>query len=513
MRPDRSLERSASGRPTLTRGLSKVLKRALVAVLATLVFLFIAINLAALPEPSALPAPARSAVTVITDANVVDPRGDGAVAHGQMVVVVGNRIVFVGADGSRPIPEGARVIPGSRRYLMPGLWDSHVHTLRLSPQLHFPLLIANGVTSVRDMGDTCSWSGSTDCEPATPRWRTQIQRGELTGPRIIETVSHHLESAPKDDAELGALIETLRRRGERFLKIQLDDQVSPQVFARIMRVADEKGFTVSGHIPFTVDLADASHLLGSIEHDSSLLPQCSDFRAQFDGRNRSKAALVAAMSGSRCQRVLDDLARHGVVYVPTHIASTGQDAAFSSGATTAVAGLAQRYVVAPQRWVWALIRSAGKEGPDEQKVLIDFHQAALRLTKQAHEAGVVVLAGSDALDADVIHGFGLHQELRNLVAAGMTPAQALSAATVGPAKAFGMESQLGVIEPGMLADMVLLDANPLLDIRNTRRISAVIADGRVYGEPERAMALRFVEDQSHRISVIARFVRGIWLVR
>jgi hypothetical protein len=427
-----------------------------------------------------------------------------------MVVVAGNRISFVGANGSRPMPRGARIVPASGKYLIPGLWDSHIHTLRLSPQLHFPLMIANGITSVRDMGDACSWSGSADCEPGTPRWRTQIQRGEMTGPRIVDTVSYHLETAPERDAELGELIHTLKDRGERFLKVQMDDQVPAEDFAKVMRVAADKGFTVSGHIPFSVDLAEVMRPLGSIEHDWSLLPQCSDFRAQFDGRNQSKAALLAAMNRHRCARVLDHLAKRGVVYTPTHIASTGQDATFSTGAASSTAGSAQRYVIAPQRWIWALIRFAGREGPEEQKVLGDVHQTALRLTKQAHEAGMTVLAGSDALDADVIHGFGLHQELQYLVSAGLTPSQAVFAATIGPAKTFGMESQLGVIEAGKLADMVLLDANPLVDIRNTQQISAVIADGRLYAESERAAALGFVEGQAHRISVICRFLRGIW---
>jgi imidazolonepropionase-like amidohydrolase len=123
---------------------------------------------------------------------------------------------------------------------------------------------------------------------------------------------------------------------------------------------------------------------------------------------------------------------------------------------------------------------------------------------------VTVLAGSDALDADVIHGFGLHQELQYLVSAGLTPSQALFAATAGPAKAFGMESQLGLIESGKLADMVLLDANPLADIRHTQKINAVMTDGRLYAESERAAALHFVEDQARRISVICRFLRGMW---
>lgn len=487
-----------------------ILRRVTIATLITAALMFAAINLLALSEPSVLPAPARSSITVISDANVVDPRGDGSIAYGQMVMIDDDKISFVGTNGSRPVPEGAVVVPASGKFLIPGLWDSHIHTLRLSPQLHFPLLIANGVTSVRDMGDTCSWSGSADCKPETSRWRAQIRGGEITGPRIIQTVSYHLETAPENDAELAELIDTLQGRGERFLKVQMDDQVSPQDFAKVMRAASDKGFSVSGHIPFSVDLTEAVHPLDSVEHDWSLLPQCSDSRAQFDGRNRSKAALLAGMNRLKCQRILSQLTQHGVAYTPTHAASTGQDLIFSKGAASSVAQSTQRYVIAPQRWIWALIRSAGKEAPEEQKVLSDAHQAALRLTKQAHEAGVTILAGSDALDADVIHGFSLHQELQYLVSAGLTPSQALFAATVGPARKHGMDSQLGLIEPGKYADMVLLDANPLHDIRNTQKISAVVADGRLYGNPERTSALRFVEDQAHRISVICRFLRGIW---
>ena len=494
----------------IKRTLLTVFRRLLFSVLSSVALGFVAINLLALPNPATLPAPARSPVTVLLHANVVDPRGSGSIAYNQMVVVVGNKITFVGAAGSRPIPKTATTLLAHNKYLIPGLWDSHVHTLRLSPQLHFPLLIANGVTSVRDLGDTCSWSDSLDCEPETPRWRAQLQSGEITGPRIIETVSYHLESASKDDAELAELLDTLKRRGERVLKIQLDEQVSPEAFAKILAVAEQKGFQAAGHIPFSVDLAETAHPFGSIEHDWSLLPQCSDFRAQFDGRNRSKAALLASMNEPRCQRVLAHLAKRSIAYVPTHIASTGQDAAFSIGATSEFTGLTQRYVIAPQRWIWTVLRAAGKTNPEEQQVLRDLHHAALRLTKQAHQAGVPVLAGSDALDAGVIHGFALHQELQNLVSAGLTPAQALYAATAAPAKAFGMESRLGLIEPGKLADMVLLDANPLLDIRNTRQIHAVLADGRLYTESERAAALLYVAEQVHRVSIICRFLRGLW---
>ena len=115
------------------RTLLTVLKRLLVSVLSSVALGFVAINLLALPNPATLPAPARSPVTVLLHANVVDPRGSGSIAYNQMVVVVGNKITFVGAAGSRPIPKTATTLLAHNKYLIPGLWDSHVHTLRLSP--------------------------------------------------------------------------------------------------------------------------------------------------------------------------------------------------------------------------------------------------------------------------------------------------------------------------------------------------------------------------------------------
>ncbi|MFP2923946.1 amidohydrolase family protein [Pyxidicoccus sp. 3LG] len=490
--------------------MTRFLRRSAIILLAAGVLVFAAVNLAALPELADLPAPARNSMTVLSGVSVVDPRGTGSIATDQMVIVTGERISFVGPSGSRPIPAGATVLSLEGRFVIPGLWDSHVHTLRLSPQLHFPLLIANGVTSVRDMGDTCSWSGEPGCESETRRWRARIQGGEVTGPRLIETTSYHLESVPESDAELEQLLDTLKGRGERFLKLQLESPVSPGDFSRVTRVAHDRKLAVAGHFPSSIDVAEQEHPLETIEHDWSLLPQCSDARAGFDGRNRSKAALLAGMSEPRCRRVLERLAGLGTAYVPTHIASTGQDAAFARGESSPVAELTRRYVVAPQRWLWALLRSAGEVSLEEQKLLGDVHQAALRLTGEAHAAGVTILAGTDALDADVIHGFSLHQELEHLVSAGLTPAEALFSATLAPARRFGREGQLGTIEEGKLADLVVLEGDPLLDIRNTRRIHTVVADGRFHGEAERAGALRFVEEQSHRVSVVCRYLRGLW---
>ena len=498
----------------------KFLWRALLATLAFLLALFVLINALALPQPAIMAAPARNSSLVISGVNVIDARGNGSVAYLQMVVIVGDRISYVGAQGSKRTPPGARVIEAQGKFLIPGLWDSHIHTLRLSPQLHFPLLIANGVTSVRDMGDACSWSSARDCRPETPRWRAQIQSGAMIGPRIIESVSYHLEELPEQEAELRNWIAVLKARGEKFLKIQLDDLASTQDFEKVMRIASANDFKAAGHIPFAVNLADTIYPLVSIEHDASLLPQCSDFAAEFNGKNSAKLALLNDWNSAKCTRVLGQLAARSVAYVPTHIASSGQDAAFAAQATgtNPVEQAArqtdpaptQRYVIAPQRWIAWLFRAAGQEDAQTQGVLNRLHQAALELTSQARAAGVPVLAGTDALDAGVIHGFSLHQELQYLVAAGLTPAQALFAATAEPARVFGMAGSLGVIEAGKVADLVLLEANPLIDIRNTQRIRLVVSDGRVYADIERAKALEFVAQQSRSIRVICRFLRGIW---
>ncbi|MFY7865993.1 amidohydrolase family protein [Roseateles sp.] len=488
-------------------------RRALVAAAFTLLLLGLALQLLAQFEPEDLPAPAKPSALVFTNVSIVDLRDEaGHIIPKQWVVIVNGRIASLGAEGSHPLPADATVIDATGKYLMAGLWDAHIHTLRLSPQLHLPLLLAQGVTSVRDMGNTCSWSSDPGCRSPIPQWRERIEGGHMVGPRLLQSSSFHLEEIPLEPGALQTRIAALKLAGEPFLKLQLDGQTSTADFARVLAVAQAQGLPVAGHLPHALDLLQLPHqAISSIEHDWSLLPQCADDRPHFDGRNRSKAALLAGLNPQRCEAVLARLAEQGSLYVPTHIASTGQDARLAQGGDPEVAALADRYVPEPQRWLWALMRLAGKASPQEQAMLTQVHLAALKLTQQAHAAGVVVLAGTDALDADVLHGFSLHTELQHLVAAGLTPAQALAAATWRPAQAFGVGSQLGTVEVGKLADLLLLQANPLADIRNTRQIEAVVADGRIYGAQERAAAMAFVADQAQRWRVMSRFVAGLWM--
>lgn len=487
-----------------------LLKRLIVISLAVSLLLFILINALALVEPITLKAPTPQSL-VITNVNLVDPSGAGAIHGNQMIIVEGQAIRYVGNNGSAVIPSDAQVVDGTGQFAIAGLIDAHVHTLRLSPQLHFPLLIANGVTSIRDMGDPCSWSAALGCQPDVERWRQQQQSGDIVAPRILQSVSFHLEDDRIDALMLEKRIALIKNRAEPFLKIQLDDQIAPQEFDKLIEISKSQDIALAGHVPFSVDLLTLGNPMLSIEHDVNLLAQCSTTRAEFNGRNLTKPLLLKGLVGSHCAQLLQQLAKWQTVYVPTHVAASGQDLTFAKDAFTgADPQLMLRYLVTPQRWLWQFLQSAGREGLAEQQVLADFHMAALALTQQAHQAGVPVLAGTDALDIGVMHGFALHRELQYLVAAGLSPAEALYAATLAPAKAFGMSAELGSIANGKHADIVLLSANPLQDIRNTEKISAVVADGRLYGQAERQQALNYVEQQAHQLTVMARFLRGLW---
>jgi len=471
---------------------------------------FLITNLLAMSTPAKLSAPQKRASIVILGVNIVDSSAGGRILKNQMIEIEGGVIRYIGEAGSKPVAASATVISGDGKYLIPGLWDAHIHTLRLSPQLHFPLFIANGVTSVRDMGNACSWSSSLGCVSDHQNWMKQIEAGVIVGPRIVQTVSYHLEELPKKSGELEQLISTLKSKGEPFLKLQLNDQAAPEQFERVMKIANERGIEVSGHLPFAANLTGTSFAFGSLEHDLYLLAHCADAGKAFNGKDSEKPALLATFNKDKCALLLGDFVNKGTAYVPNHVASTGQDLRYAVGVNEQDIALANQYVVAPQRWIWSILRKAGKTDAEEQKILADIHSASLQLTRLAVQTGVKVLAGSDSLDGDVIHGFGLHNELHSLVRAGLSPAEALNAATVVPARHLGLEEKVGSIAVGKLADLVLLDANPLDDIRNAQRISAVFSDGRIYDRAAISNALRYVADQAQSITVASRFLRGIW---
>ncbi len=420
---------------------------------------------------------------VIANVTIIDV-ADGTARPDQTVTIEGGKIVSVArAVNDADRPAGAMVIDGKAKFLIPGLWDAHVHTLALSDRLHFPLMLAHGVTTIRNMGDGCSWRSTLDCVADRDQWQPSAQ-----GPRIIASASYHIEQL--DSAENAErLVKAIKARGDDLIKIQLDDESDPDAskFAALVGASSRLGIPVTGHVPSTARLTDKVYqALSSIEHDSQLLPLCR------------------ADAPAPCEAVLAALAQRRTAYVPTHIASTGQDVALARYrpeqnrllpfSSSALATIWQAY-----RWLHSSSTDAQDLAAFEQT-----HRDALRLTLKAQRAGVPILAGTDALDPFVLHGPALHQELSYLARAGLSPAEVLRAATMSPALLFGDGDEKATIGVGNRADLVLLNRNPLFDITATQAIHTVIANGILYGPDERVQMMAFVKDQAARFSVSAR---------
>jgi imidazolonepropionase-like amidohydrolase len=400
------------------------------------------------------------------------------------VVVEKNRIIAVGAAASVRFPSSARLIDGSGKHLIPGLWDMHVHLRDLNGTL--PLFIANGVTTVRDMGSELQ---------KTLELRRRIEAGELIGPNI-KTSGMMLESqswlgqyvelmrergdderavenflatrvAVADTQEAKAAVDSLVRNGADFIKIRHAE--SPEVFAAIGKAAAEAGTHLVGHYVWIISLEEsADGGQRSIEHN--ILPGFNEKppeekRAIFETLLKNDTHFVPTLVTNKMETLS-----------PERVMAFVQD---EEGGLDS----RNRYVSARIREGW--VRTAELNATDVERpppeVIEQMIASSDQFLMEARAAGVKILAGTDVPTTGTFIGFSLHDELALLVETyGFTPMEALRSATAIPAAFMGMEAEAGTIEEGKRADLILLDADPLVNVSNTRQIAMVIADGRVF---------------------------------
>ena len=394
----------------------------------------------------------------IVGATVVDPRT--AAAHpDQTVLVAGERILAVGPPDQVAVPPGTPRVDATGRFLIPGLWDMHVHAL-WDPTVRdtfLTTLVANGVTGVRDMGGTLEVLAQVRAEQAAtdPPWPTIVAAGPiLDGPQPVDpSISLAIET-PDQAREAVA---QLANAGVDFIKVYT--LLSPDAYRATVTEASRLGLPVAGHIPYGVSVVEASTGMRSVEH----------LRAETGG-------LCAELSVEDCEAGYAALRKHGVWQTPTLVArrprAVVDDAELVDDPRLA-------YVPATLRETWLANHTRNASRPAEQR-----HARRDAFAREQADAGALperglhVLAGSDAGADFALPGFGLHDELALLVEAGLTPAQALQGAT-SEAADYLQRPHIGMIAPGAVADLVLLDANPLLDIHNTTRIRAVVLRGRL----------------------------------
>jgi imidazolonepropionase-like amidohydrolase len=476
------------------------------------------------PEPVLTPARTLSPIAIV-DVAIVNVEG-ATLVPAQTVVLEGGRIAAVGAAQDVTVPADALVVNGGGTSLLPAFWDMHTHVYAFAPLLDLPLAIAFGVTNVRDM-QGCPQAGDPfiACAEDKRRWTEEALAGARVTPRIVASTSF-MANGPGMRERLGnvpAYFDTsTAEEARQFVRhfagqvdaIKVYDNLPREAYLALIDEARLLGLDVVGHRPHAVSALEAAARQKSLEHARFLLHE------SFAGSAALRAQAGTAAWREDRQRMLDEhdpamaaaiftaMAREGTWYAPTHL-TRWADAYAEEDAVRKDARL--RYLHPLLQWAWredvdALL--ARDPSPEARETYRAFYRKGLALTGAAQDAGVRVLVGTDYL----VSGPDVHRELEQLVLAGLTPAEALRAATLSPAEYFELDTQFGRVEAGYTADLVLLDANPLDDIRHTTRIRAVVFDGALYDRKALDAIDAHVRAQARSWTVAAkilwRFVRN-----
>ena len=440
-----------------------------------------------------------TAVVAFTNVSVVDTTG-GPTRHSMNLIVSGGRITSLGEAESTPIPRESRVVDASDKFVIPGLWDMHVHTLLTYTvgdstvdihEVFFPLFVAHGVTGVRDM------NGSIEI---LHRVRDQMKAGLLRGLRLVaagrlidgeEWFFGSIAVATREDGR--AAVRKMADAEVDFIKI--GGMMPREAYFGVVEAAKGFGLPICGHVPFEITAKEASAAgQKSIEHLDGVLRGCSSsepeprqkaealieeaqggFSDAWLARVRAEAGALNAQDAELCSALIAQFAANQTWQVPTLVFKRAtafhDDPSVLEDPRTA-------YIPSYLMDTWgpdnALTGIYTVEDFANGKLVFDRH---LELVGELHRAGVPLMAGTDLVVPFIFPGSSVHDELELFVRAGLTPMEALQTATQNPARYLGLQDVLGTIETGKIADLVFLSADPLEDVRNTKEVWAVVLNG------------------------------------
>lgn len=423
----------------------------------------------------------------------------------QTVIIKKDRIVKVVASEDLILSPGNEIIDGTGKYLIPGLWDAHVHFAfkeELAPAM-FDLFLAYGITSVRDTGGKIDfvkrWKDQANANP------TDAPRVMIAGPLLDGMPNVYNGSSPswpllstglatvKDALQYVDYLDSI---GVDLLKAY--EMLSPEQFVAIAQHAKAKGLKVTGHVPLSMDVISASNAgLYSMEHlrnlEMSTASNAADLleqRRQLLAAGQDEIGGVLRSNIHNAQRreaiqnadelqtdsVLSVLAKNKTWQIPTlSIMTNIVERPFASDEWQASFNYLPEEL--EKKWRDDVINVLAVPPTDDKILYVNW---IFEMTKKVHEAEIGILAGTDCPIFLLTPGLSLHGELELLVKAGLSPMDAIEAATLNPARYFEMQDSLGLIAEQMLADLVLLDANPLENISNTKKINAIVRNGKYY---------------------------------
>jgi imidazolonepropionase-like amidohydrolase len=429
----------------------------------------------------------------ITHVNVIDATGAG-VKPDATILIERDRITAISDSPAFNPPTNAVVVNAAGKYLIPGLWDMHVHWYQ---ENYLPLFIANGVTGIRMM-----WG-----YPVHHDWKKEIDQGRLLGPRMY--LASTLVDGPnpiwpgsfiaRNEAEGRDAVRQAKTDEADFVKVY--SLLPRDAYFAIADEAKKRQIPFAGHVPMSVTAEEAAAAGQiSIEHLTGILPACSSREAELlqaaqnflagNATNNSPQAYrtyamrenktaLETYNADKAAALFSTLKQNGTWQCPTFTVLR----LFTLAANPAITNDARLNYMPPDiRSEWNDMATARVKKYSAEYAALGkaYFQKHLEIVGAMQHAGVGILAGTDTGNPYCMPGFSLHDELAFLVQAGLTPMEALQAATLNAARFMGREKDLGTIATGKMADLVLLDANPLDDIANTRKISAVIYGGKYF---------------------------------
>ena len=428
---------------------------------------------------------------LIHSANVIDVT-DGTVLEDKAILIDNGTIQSIGKYSDlKSLVSSNNEIDASDKFIIPGLWDMHLHIegedLIEDNKALFPVFIAYGITTVRDM--------ASDLGEQVLALREDIEQDEFLGPQIF-TAGRKLEGINSiwkgdleiaNEEELQQMLDKLEDYDVDLVKIT-ENTLSGELFLKSVTQAKQRGFLVSSHVPIDLsinELADAG--LSSIEHASYLLrlgvnedSVVQQIRSGAMTKSEANQYYSSNFNQDTAIEAYNNLSKSGIAVTPTLIG--GKQLAYLDEDNHAndefLEYLTNRFT---SNYQWRIDRMAN-DTQEQKQTRKDHYQLIAQQLPYIQEAGIPILAGSDAaaLNTFVYPALALHEELVLFETAGLTPLQILQSATINGARFMGKSSSMGTIEAGKQADMVILNNNPLIDIKSTQDIFSVINDGEYF---------------------------------
>ena len=438
---------------------------------------------------------------IITNATIVDVLGN-KVIQSQLIAISNDTIRLVDTMSNLEMYKGAQVLDAANNFVMPGLWDNHVHfrggdTLIEENKKLLPLYLAYGITNVRDAGG--------DITPSVLQWKDLISKKELDGPTIFT-------SGPKLDGikpawpgsiivettkDVTAAIDSLENLEVDYVKMY-DGSLTKEVFYEIIKQAEKRGLKTTGHMPLSADILEATDLgLDGTEHMYYVMKSISPLADSLTRSNPTYgmfSKIVETYNKKLADSVFKELAAKNAFITPTlYIGKvlselTEVDHQNDSLLNYIGAGIQKTYQ--------GRIESAQRAKAQGNSSRSELGELAKAMIVPLYNSGVNLLAGSDsgAFNSFVYPGASLHLELRSLVNAGLSPQQALITSMVNGPKFLDLEASYGSIAPSKVANLVIIDNNPLDDIENLNSIITTVIKGTIYDKVKLNSMLKTVKN-------------------